>query len=335
MTEPIYGSEVYSQKLISQAKVRKFVSQNGHGYVSIGIINASRDPVDPDNNLVRLKLWVNTLANPLDENSRGTLVLDTNAPNTPDPVRDDVGMFHFDIGPAYTGQRGLLSAEWTYAVGGVSFTFNDDMQILEQMPNYDALSEESRLIVEQATWFFADLFDSTTGGAWLNENFQTHFTYDRLAFLLRMATMKFNVLGYPVTSYKVEQGSGSQIPENYTDLLLWGTKLEAMRHLITSYTEIPDFRNIATTYTDRRDYAQRWQAVLSDEKPDYEKAVKMAKRSLLRLGRGSILVAGGIYGGGARGMYVPGLFTAMTRSMRFYPAAPSVSFGNQAFGLPR
>jgi len=334
MTEPVYGPEVYSQKLVSQAKVRKFASQNGHGYLSIGIIDASRDPVDPDNNLVRLKLWRNTLTDPLDEGTRGTLVLDTNAANTPDPVRDDVGMFHFDVGPAYTGQRGLLSAEWTYTVGGATFTFNDDMQVLEQMPNYDALSEESRLMVEQASWFFADLFDSTTGGAWLNENFQTHFTYDRMAFLLRMATMKFNVLGYPVTSYRVEQGSGSQIPENYTDLILWGTKLEAIRHLITSYTEQPDFRNIATTYTDRRDYTQRWREVWADEKPDYEKAVKMAKRSLLRLGRGSLLVSGGIYGGGARGIYVPGLFAAMTRSMRFYPAAPSVSWGGQALGQP-
>jgi len=335
MTEPIYGSEVYSQKLISQAKVRKFASQHGHGYLSLGIIDASRNPVDPNNNLVRLKLWVNTLTSPLSEDSRGTLVLDTNAANTPDPVRDDVGMFHFDVGPTYTGQRGLLSAEWTYTVGDTTFTFTDDMQILEQMPNYDALSEESRLLVEQASWFFADLFDSTTGGPWLNENFQTHFTYDRMAFLLRIATMKFNVLGYPVTSYRVEQGGGSGIPENYTDLILWGTKLEAMRHLITSYTEQPDFRNIATTYTDRRDYMTRWQSVLADEKPDYEKAVKMAKRSLLSLGRGSLLVSGGIYGGGARSMYVPGLFAAMTRSMRFYPAAPSVSWGNQAFGLPR
>ena len=207
------------------------------------------------------------------------------------------------------------------------------MQILEQMPNYEALSESTKLMVEQASWFFADLFDSTTGGPWLNENFQTHFTYDRMAFLLRMATMKFNVIGYPVTGYGVTT-SDKSIPANYTDLILWGTKLEAMRHLITSYTEIPDFRNIATTYTDRRDYMQRWQAVLQEEKPDYEKAVKMSKRSLLSLGRGSLLVAGGIYGGGARGMYVPGLFTAMTRSMRFYPAAPSVSWGAQSFGQP-
>lgn len=333
MTEPVYGPEVYSQKLVSQAKVRKFVSQHGRGYLAIGIVDRDRNPVDPDNNLIRLRLWRNTLTDPTNEDSRGTLVLDTSAPNTPDPVRDDVGMYHLDIPPAYTDQRGLLSAEWSYSVGGTAFTFTDDMQILEQMPNYELLSDETKLLVEQASWFFADLFDSTTGGPWLNENFQTHFNYDRMAFLLRMATMKFNVLGYPVTQYGVAKGDSS-IPENFTNLLLWGTKLEAIRHLITSYTEIPDFRNIATTYTDRRDYAQRWMQVLADEKPDYDKAVKMAKRSLLKLGRGSILVAGGIYGGSARTMFVPGLFTAMTRSMRFYPAAPSVSWGAQAFGQP-
>jgi hypothetical protein len=333
MTEPVYGPEVYSQKLISQAKVRKFASQNGRGYLAIGIIDRDRNPVDPDGGAIRLKLWRNTLTDPTNEDSRGSLVLDTNAPNTPDPVRDDVGMFHFDIGPAYTGQRGLLSAEWSYTVGGTAFTFTDDVQILEQMPNYELLSEDTKLLVEQCSWFFADLFDSTTGGPWLNENFQTHFTYDRMAFLLRMATMKFNVLGYPVTEFGVGRDDPA-IPANFTNLLLWGTKLEAMRHLITSYTEIPDFRNITTTYTDRRDYQQRWMAVLADEKPDYDKAVKMAKRSLLKLGRGSILVAGGIYGGSARTMFVPGLFTAMTRSMRFYPAAPSVSWGAQAFGQP-
>lgn len=334
MTEPVYGGEVYSQKLISQAKARKFVSQNGRGYLAIGILGPDQKPVDPDNNVIRFRLWLNTLTDPLDEDSRGDLVLDTNAPNTPDPVRDDVGKFSIDIGPAYTGQRGTLSAEWSYQVDGTPFVFTDDMQVLEQMPNYEALSESTKLMVEQASWFFADLFDSSTGGPWLQENFQTHFTYDRMAFLLRMAAMKFNVIGYPVTQYGVSAGDKA-IPANYTDLILWGTKLEAIRHLMTSYVEIPDFRNIATTYTDRRDYMARWQAILEEEKPEYQKAVKMAKRSLLSLGRGSLLVSGGIYGGTARSMYVPGLFTAMTRSFRFYPAAPSVSFGNQAFGLPR
>lgn len=331
MTEPIYGPEVYSQKLISQAKVRKFVSQHGRAYLAIGIVDAARNPVDPDAGTIALKVWRNTLDDPLNEDSRGVLIIDVAAA---DIARDDVGKFHYDIGPEWTGLRGLLSAEWTYQVGGTEFTFTDDMQILQQMPNYDLLGDDTKLMVEQATWFFADLFDSTTGGPWLNENFQTHFDYDRIAFLLRQAVMKFNVMGWPITQYGVAQGEQA-IPDNFTELMLWGTKLEAIKHLILSYTEQPDFRNMATTYTDRRDYADRWRAVLADEKQDYQQAVKMAKRKLLSLGRGSILVAGGLYGGGARGMYVPGLFAMMSRSVRMYPAAPSVSFGNQAFGLPR
>lgn len=336
MTEPIIGPEVHTQKLVSQAKARKFVSQNGRGYVAIGILDRDGKPVDPDPG--SLSLTVSRL--PLEGQPPGALELVTavwaelSVPEQAQLVRDDVGKFRFDIGPEHTALRGVLAAEWSYTVGGKEFTFQDDMQVLEQMPNYEALNDRTKLMVEQASWFFADLFDSSTGGPWLQENFQTHFTYDRMAFLLRMATMKFNVIGYPVTGYGVSAGDKA-IPENYTDLILWGTKLEAMRHLITSYTEIPDFRNIATTYTDRRDYMARWQAVLQEEKPDYEKAVKMSKRALLSLGRGSLLVSGGIYGGTARSMYVPGLFAAMARSMRFYPAAPSVSFGNQAFGLPR
>ena len=330
MTEPIYGPEVYSQKLVSQAKARKFVSQNGRGYLAIGIVDRDNKPVDPDEGTIALKVWLDELDNS-GTDPRGNQVIDVTAA---DIARDDKGKFRYDIGPAHTGSRGLLSVEWTYSVDGTEFTFQDDMQILEQMPNYEVLNDKTKVMVEQASWFFADLFDSTTGGPWLNENFQTHFTYDRMAFLLRIATMKFNVIGYPVTQYGVSTGDKA-VPDNYNDLILWGTKLEAMRHLITSYTEIPDFRNISTTYTDRRDYMQRWQAVLQEEKPDYEKAVKMAKRALLSLGRGSLLVSGGIYGGSGRSMYVPGLFAAMTRSMRFYPAAPSVSWGNQAFGNPR
>lgn len=331
MTEPIYGPEVYSQKLVSQARARKFVSQNGRGYLSIGVLDAAGKPVDPES------LGLVVRRQPLDGGEPVVLVeavwAEVAAPEVGLVSRDDKGKFSYDIGPQHTAQRGVLSAEWTYEVGGTEFTFQDDMQVLEQMPNYEALNERTRLLVEQASWFFADLFDSTTGGPWLNENFQTHFTYDRMAFLLRMATMKFNVLGYPVTQFGVLDGDKA-IPSDYNDIILWGTKLEAIRHLITSYTEQPDFRNIATTYTDRRDYTQRWREVWADEKPDYEKAVKMAKRSLLRLGRGSLLVSGGIYGGGARGIYVPGLFAAMTRSMRFYPAAPSVSWGGQALGQP-
>jgi hypothetical protein len=87
------------------------------------------------------------------------------------------------------------------------------------------------------------------------------------------------------------------------------------------------------TYTDRRDYNERWYRVLEEETPSYEKAIKMAKRSLLNLGRGSLLVAGGIYGGGMKGgFFIPGLYAAQTRSLRFYPASFAVGIGNYVGG---
>lgn len=328
MTEPIVGPEVYSQKLVSAAKARKFVSQNSRGYMALSIQTPSGDPVDPVDGTLGLKVWLNILDGSAVD-PRGDLVV--NVTTETGIVRDDVGKFHYDIGPQWTKQRGLLSAEWSYQVGDADFVFQDDMQIQEQMPYYEAMREDAKLMVEQCTWFFADLFDSTTGGPWLNENFQTHFDYNRIAFLMGQGLMKLNVTGYPVTAYGVSMDD-EKIPKNFAQLTLWATKLEAIRHLIRSYTEQPDFRNMQTTYTDRRDYADRWMAVLEEEKPEFTSAVKMAKRSLLRLGRGSLLVGGGIYGGSAKGFYVPGIYAAQTRAFRFYPAAPAVSWGNIATG---
>ncbi|AVJ48631.1 hypothetical protein SEA_PIER_126 [Mycobacterium phage Pier] len=326
MTEPVYGPEVYSQKLVSAARARKFISQNSRGYIAISIQDAQNNAVDPES--LALKVWFNDLSgNSTDP--QGELVINVDLDNG--IVRDEVGKYHYDIGPQWTAQRGLLHAEWFYEVDDADFVFQDDMQIQEQMPYYDAMREDTKVLVEQASWFFSDLFDSTTGGPWLNENFQTHFDYNRIAFLMHQGLMKLNVIGYPVTAYGVSPDS-DKIPKNFTQLALWATKLEAIRHLIVSYTEQPNFANMSTTYTDRRDYADRWRAVLEEEKPEFTQAVKMAKRSLLSLGRGSILVGGGIYSGGARGFYMPGMYSAQARSMRFYPAAPSVSWGNQAMG---
>lgn len=328
MTEPIYGPEVYSQKLVSAAKARKFVSQNGRGYLAIGIQDAAGAPVDAVAGSLTLKVYLNLLDG-TSPDARGNLIV--NATEAAGIVRDEIGKYHYDIGPQWTANKGLLNAEWGYQVGDADFVFQDDMQIQEQMPFYDGMREDAKVLVEQATWFFADLFDSTTGGPWLNENFQSHFDYNRIAFLMGQAVMKLNVTGQPVTSYGVEVGD-PKIPANFTQLSLWATKLEAIRHLIVSYTEQPAYPNTATTYTDRRDYTDRWRAVLEDEQPELKAAIKMAKRSLLSLGRGSLLVGGGIYGGTARSFFVSGMYSAQARSMRFYPGAPSVSWGAQATG---
>jgi hypothetical protein len=325
------GTYVISPKIVSQATARRFVGQHGRGYMSIGIVDDDGNPIDPDPGTLRLKVYLNTLDGTATD-PKGNLVADVT--DTSGIIRDDVGKFHYDVGPTLTAQRGTLTAEWEYGATTQQFTFVDNMQILDQMPIYDNLAEDTKLIVEQSSWFFADLFDSTAGGPWLQENFQTHFNYERIAALMAHATTKFNMLGFPVTDYGVAVNENA-IPDNYKGIIVWGTKLEIIRHLIRSYTEQPQFMNMATTYTDRRDYSARWQAVLDEEKPEFEKAVKMSKRALLNLGRGSLLVSGGIYGGNAgRSFFVAGMYSAQVRAFRFYPASPSSMWSAQAFGRP-
>ncbi len=328
------GINVYSPKVTDQAVSRKFVSQWGSGYLALGVYNPSTgNYVDPLANTISLKVWYNsTLEEFPEEDPRGELIVSVDDHTGNDIIlKENTGQFYYNIGPQQTQKRGVLVAEWTYTtVENKTFQFVDYLEILDQMPTYDRLSLQDKRIVEQASWLFADMFDSTSGGPWLQENFHTHFNYERMAQLLSQALMKINVLGFPATSYGIDPES-AKIPANWGPIVVWALKLEIIRHLMRSYTEIPDFRGMNVTYTDRRDYVQRWKTILDEEKPDFEKAVTMAKRSLLGLGRGSLLVAGGIYGGSS-GLYWNGLgiFTAQARSIRFYPSAPAVDWGNMA-----
>jgi hypothetical protein len=331
MTEPT-GINVYPPKIRDQSVSRKFVSQYGPGYLALGVFDFStQQPVDPDVGSVTLKVWYNSTIQEfpptdprgiqiisVDDHTPGDIILrELDAAGNPEP-----GKFYYNIGPQHTQERGVLVAEWNYDVGGSPNIFMDYLQILDQMPVYDRMSEENKVLIEQCSWFFADLFDSTTGGPWLQENFQTHFGFERMAQLLGQAVMKFNVIGYPITNYGITPDA-APVPANFSAILLWGFKLEVIRHLMRSYTEQPNYPNATITWTDRRDYVKRWQDILDEEKDDYLRAVKMSKRGLLNLARGALLVAGGIFGGGARGIFINGMgfYASMARSARFYPAS--------------
>lgn len=355
------GVSIYSPKIRDQALVRRFVSQNGRGYVAISIQNGA-DPVDPDEGTLKLTVYYNdVLSDPAPaDNPYGTAVMEVTQDSL---TRDDEGKFHFTLGPELTANRGLLTAIWTYEVNAVAFQFVDHLQVLEQMPLYETLSDEERGLVEQVTWMFGDLYDSTEGGPHLIEEFQTHWGYERIAQIMRLAVNKMNYIGNygnapttwsigtsggsssSTTSYEVQRPDGSTLvmqssssggfrgnalPGNMAGLAVWGTYLEVMRHLRDSYTEIPNRPGMDVTYTDRRDYYSRWASNLQAEEQNWRQAVKSAKISGLNLSRGSLLVAGGIYGGSARGVFQAGTYAAQVRSWRFYPAAPAISWGATA-----
>jgi hypothetical protein len=254
---------------------------------------------------------------------------------------------------------------WNYQVNGVPFTFTDHLQVLDSMPLYDTLSDQERGTVEQVTWMFADMYDSTEGGPHLIEEFQTHWGYERIAQLMRIAVMKANYIGNygnPPTSWSVgggtdattvagqqvtntqtlpdgttttttyytsssSSGGSSGVPANFYGLVVWGTYIECLRHFRDSYTELPARPGMDVVYTDRRDYWNRWAQNLQTEEQAYNQALARAKRSLLSMSRGSLLVAGGIYGGSALGIFQAGTYASQVRSWRFYPAAPAISWG--------
>lgn len=314
------GIGVFSPKISDEALVRKFVSQHGIGYVGINVFNGTAS-VDPDPGSISLEIWFRDVLDFPSENEQGTLV----ATIGPDEIKkEEVGKYYFDIGPNLTANRGVLYVKWTYAVNNVQFTFNDYLQILDQMPLYDSLDSDERSVVEAVSWMFGDLFDSTEGGPHLIEPFQTHFNYERIAQMSRLAVSRMNLIGYPVTNYGMGPGTPSP-PPDWQGLVIFATYLEIVRHLRDSYVEIPIFQQMNVTYTDRRDYFNRWNQVFQEEWPDFQRMVKMQKRSLLNLSSGSLLVAGGIFGPNS-GLFLKSMYSSQVRSMRFYPASPAISW---------
>lgn len=333
MTISPLGPTTYSPKLLQQSLVRKQLSQGGSDYIGLQIFTQSppnpSTPTDPDAGTLSISLYFNpasALPDVEDQaDPRGTLMATIPASQI---THEQTGVYSFFVNPGYTGQMGEMTAVWSYAINGVTQTYTDHFQILEEMPMYNAASEAEKFVVAQVTWRFADLFDSTEGGPNLTENFQTHFTYERITQLMLAAVQKFNFMAFPSTDYGLSFTGSGAMPSQFSGLLVWGTYIETLRHLIRSYVEIPDFVGNSVTYTNRRDYMQRWQSVLRDEEAEYSKAVTQAKRKLLSLGSGSLLVAGGIFGGSAGGksaLYRPGMQTSLERSWRFYPAAFSVN----------
>ncbi|AEQ21021.1 structural protein [Rhodococcus phage E3] len=332
MTINPVGATTYSPKLLQSALVRRQLSQFSAAdvglslYVPHEVPGQPAQPVDPDEDTLELTLRflaADQMPGIEDEpDPRGPIMLVAAADEI---TREEQGTWSYRLDPSRTARQGQMSAEWRYQIDGVQFVQHESLLILEHMPLYQSLSDMERFAVAQVAWMFGDLFDSTEGGPHLTEAFQTHFTSERIAQLMLTAIQKFNFTAQPATNYNLG-ALGTGMPSHLYGVLVQGTYLETLRHLIRSYTETPDFTGMNVTFTQRRDYADRWRAVLKDEEQDYKDMVTTAKRSLMSLGKGALLVAGGMFGGGGRSLYRPGMQTSLERSWRMYPAAYAVAY---------
>lgn len=237
-----------------------------------------------------------------------------------EPVQE--GVYEVLLTPDVTRTKGIKRLHWRYVLG-TYYEYDDEIVVTDPLPTYDSFKDGEKLIVEQAAGLFSDLFDSTNGGVFLTENFQSHFNLERIAQLSLRAMQKINMSYQPVTNFKVGPGPGTSLPVKYHGILVSATYLEVLRHLMRSYVEQPEFRNMSTTYTDRRDYLNRWKLILDEEKEDLDRAVANMKRDQLGLGSGALLVSGGIFGG-ARSVFTSSNYSSQTRTFRFYPSVTAM-----------
>lgn len=318
------GDYIYSPSLRQSSVVRNQISRFGIDKIGIRI-SGSTGAVDADVGTVVLNVFQETNFDDLDPT--GPLII--TATEGVDIDHPETGLYTYTITPPVTNIVCLLKAVWTYKVGGVDLTYTENLQIRDPMPTYDGFNDAEKGAVQTIVNLFADSYDSTTGGPHLIEEFQTKYNNERIAQLLLWAVQKMNMTKQPITNWTLSSpGVAGSFPQPYWGLLIMGGYLEVLKHLIRSYVEQPDIRNADVAYLDRRDYQQRWKAVLDDEKEQFDQMLTLVKRKAMDLGSTSMLVSGGIFGGSGRGgLFVAGAYAAQTRSMRFYPAAPSVSWG--------
>lgn len=317
------GDYIYSPSLRQSSVVRNQISRFGMDKIGIRI-SGSDGAVDADAGTVVLNIYQEIDFD--DADPTGPLIITATGV---DVDHTETGLYTYTITPPVTNVVCLLKAIWTYQVDGVNLTYTEFLQIRDQMPTYDGFSDAEKGAVQMIVNLFADSYDSTTGGPHLIEEFQTKYNNERIAQLLNWSVDKMNMSKQPITNWTLTTpGTVGTFPPNYWGLLIMGGYVEVLKHLVRSYVEQPDIRNGDVAYLDRRDYQQRWKMVLDDEKESLDQMLTLVKRKAMDLGSSSMLVSGGIFGGSGRGgLFVAGAYASATRAFRFYPAAPSVSWG--------
>lgn len=226
--------------------------------------------------------------------------------------RVEAGTYAYALNPATdTATIGLVSVVFAYVLDGQPHETTIHLDVNEPSPDYDALPEGMRSVVDSVWVRFADLFDSPQGGPHLQVYLQSRFGRNRMAQLLEHAIGRLNVVSQPFQSYSTQD----PFPfKQWSSLLSQALYVETIKHLIRSYAEVPD-TILATSISrnDRRDYMNRWKTVLDMETADMKDILEMFKMANMNLGSASVMVSGGAYGNIGQPMNMGGLGGAAAR----------------------
>lgn len=179
--------------------------------------------------------------------------------------------------------------------GRVKFTMDNDdvrseIEKIEVIDPFNDIGITDRDNVIDGAWMkIEDAFDSELGGPHLRDRTLAIFDKQKMAALLPDAIYKINATYQPATSYTDE--NFPYLPHG--PLLSQALLVQTIKHLIRSYTEQPLAVGGANiSYFDRRDYQQRWQAVLEIEERQLMEWLDLFKRDLMGFGTGALLIGG-------------------------------------------
>ena len=206
------------------------------------------------------------------------------------------GVYQTTLSSLETATPSVYRITFNYTINGIPQVYVGLMEVGVSSPYYDVLSTTMKAVVEGVWVRFADLFDSPSGGPHLQVYFQTRFTRNRMAQLLRVAMNKLNTMSQPQMTFTLDP-AGPQFPvAQFAGVLDSALYIEAVKHLIRSYVEQPMPENIQVARQDRRDYMDRWERVLQMEQEDFTRQSEIFKMAYMGLSKPRVLVSGGVFG---------------------------------------
>lgn len=143
-------------------------------------------------------------------------------------------------------------------------------------------------ITEQVWLRLEDIFDSTEGGPWLRDRTLANFDQEKIGVFIPEALFDINIQ-MPPTNYTIDMFTAGDDNANMP-LLIKGTLILTIRHLMRSYTEIATPTGQGQlVWADRTRYQQAWGQIYSIEYQDYIAAIRLFKRTYYQFGRSALL----------------------------------------------
>ena len=160
----------------------------------------------------------------------------------------------------------------------------------EVIDPFNPPTPEDEDIIGALVWSkLEDVFDSEEGGPWVQDQTKATFKKEKMKNFIDQALFDINNQ-QPATNALIGEFVLEGVAQPHSPLLVQGTLIAVIRHLIRSYVEQPLPAGGQIAYEDRRDYLQRWQSVLQIEEQYYMRLLLLWKRQFLGIPGAKVLV---------------------------------------------